>query len=85
LGVRRASGHGLLLDTGNYTNDPSPVIGSSASGNTISGMVLLKGAGSVRTLLVNTNGGGYGVLITGGSDNRVDNCVLHHNGHQAWH
>ena len=122
-----APGDTVFVDAGNYTNGPAAVIGPGDSGDMTLGTVLIKGAGSAKTLLVNTNVGayglhfsgagyvrlegvavrgvvqgvrvensshielancdiancGYGVIITGGSDNRVDNCVLHHNGHQA--
>ena len=120
-------GDTVSLDTGNYTNGPSIVIGPPHSGSAALGLVLIKGAGSTKTLLVNTNLGayglqvsgagylrvegvafrgmaqgvrvensshvelagcevaycGYGVVFSGGSDHRVENCAIHHNGHQA--
>lgn len=120
-------GDTVFLDTGNYTNGPTPTVGASDSGSATSGKVLIKGAGAAKTLLVNTNSGayglhfsaagyarvegiairgvvqgvrvensshielvscevancGYGVVVSGGSANRVDTCILHHHGHQA--
>jgi parallel beta-helix repeat protein len=120
-------GDTVFLDTGNYTNGPSIVIGPPHGGSAALGLVLIKGAGSAKTLLVNTNLGAYGlqvsganylrvegvafrgmaqgvrvensshvelagceiaycsygVVCSGGSDHRVENCAIHHNGHQA--
>jgi parallel beta-helix repeat protein len=120
-------GDTVFLDTGNYTNGPSIVIGPPHGGSAALGLVLIKGAGSTKTLLVNTNLGAYGlqvsgasylrvegvafrgvaqgvrvensshvelagceiaycsygVVCSGGSDHRVENCAIHHNGHQA--
>ena len=117
-----APGDTVFIDTGNYTNATTPVIGPGDSGSQVGGVVTIKGAGSARTFIY--GGAGYGVqclgaayvrldslacrggaqgirveesqhiqvlncdvgsagngiIISGGSDNQVQNCVVHDNG-----
>ena len=117
-----APGDTVFIDSGNYTNATTPVIGPSDSGSQVGGVVTIKGAGSAKTFIYGGSGygvqclsaayvrldglafrggaqgvrveesqhievlncdvgsAGNGIIISGGSDNRVQNCVVHDNG-----
>ena len=117
-----APGDIVFVDTGNFTNATTPVVGSADSGSQVGGVVTIKGAGSAKTFIYGASGygvlcqsagyvrvdalafrggaqgvrleesqhievlncdigsAGNGIVISGGSDNRVQNCVVHDNG-----
>ncbi|MDO8598265.1 MAG: right-handed parallel beta-helix repeat-containing protein, partial [Sulfuricaulis sp.] len=117
-----AAGDIVFIDSGNYTNATSPVVGPADSGSQVGGVVTIKGAGDAKTFIYGGSGygvqclgavyvrldglafrggaqgvrvedsqhievlncdvgsAGNGIVISGGSDNRVQNCVLHDNG-----
>jgi parallel beta-helix repeat protein len=115
-------GDTVFIDTGNYTNSTTPVIGSTDSGSQLGGVVTVKGAGNTKVFIYGGSGygihclnagyvrldglafrggaqgvrvedslhievlncdvgsAGNGIIISGGSDNRVQSCVVHDNG-----
>ncbi|MEI8290337.1 MAG: right-handed parallel beta-helix repeat-containing protein, partial [Verrucomicrobiota bacterium] len=112
----------VFIDSGNYTNSTTPVVGPADSGSQVGGMVVIKGAGIGKTILYGVDGygihclnagyvrldslcfrggvqgvrvegsqhvellncdvgnAGNGVVISGGSDNRIENCLIHDDG-----
>src|SRR5664280_1959846 len=117
-----APGDTVFIDSGNFTNAVTPVVGPADSGSEVGGLVTIKGAGSAKTFIYGGSsygiqclsaayvrldglafrGGaqgvrveesqhievlncdigsaGNGIIVSGGSDNRVQNCVVHDNG-----
>jgi parallel beta-helix repeat protein len=69
-------GDTVSLDTGNYTNGPSIVIGPPHGGSAALGLVQIKGAGSTKTLLLNTNLGAYGLQVSGAGYLRVEGVAF---------
>ncbi len=67
-----APGDTVYVDTGTYARGVAAAVGPADSGDASLGTVLIKGAGSSKTVLVNTNVGVYAVHFAGGSYVRME-------------
>jgi parallel beta-helix repeat protein len=65
-------GDTVFVDTGTYANGTAAAVGPADSGDASLGVVLLKGAGSSKTVLVNTNIGVYAIHFSGASYVRME-------------